>query len=257
MTETQMEQAKNEYMENLKKLTSDRDSIERSTTLQRDSSEWIEIRQKLIAASNFGSISHGVENEHQALLQLQRQENVNILPCGLFIDKSHCYIGATPDGLIGTDTIVEIKCPITASKQGLVKAIEENKIQIIKYNKKTMTKTINKNSKWFYQIQGQLHITGRRVCLLGIWAGENEPIHTERIEKDDEFWQKNMEPKLVQFYLKCLLPELVDSRYERGMPIRDLTLQNKENIQPNSCTSSLLSESHAGPSSRVVNIDQF
>ncbi|CAH0717091.1 unnamed protein product, partial [Brenthis ino] len=172
MTETQMEQAKNEYMENLKKLTSDRDSIERSTTLQRDSSEWLEIRQKLITASNFGSICkrklssntaplvknilyknnlahvasivHGVENEHQALLQLQRQENVNILPCGLFIDKSHCYIGVTPDGLIGTDTIVEIKCPMTASKQGLVKAIEENKIQIIKYNKKTMTKTIKK-----------------------------------------------------------------------------------------------------------------
>nr|XP_049695130.1 uncharacterized protein LOC110371421 isoform X2 [Helicoverpa armigera]XP_049695131.1 uncharacterized protein LOC110371421 isoform X3 [Helicoverpa armigera] len=285
MTESQMEQAKNEYIENLKKLTSDRNSIERSTVLQRDSSEWLEIRQKLITASNFGSIckrklssstaplvknilyknnlshvasiAHGMENEHQALLQLQRQENVNILPCGLFIDESHCYMGATPDGLIGNDTIVEIKCPITASKQGLTKAIEENKIQIIKYNKKTKTKTVKKNSNWFYQIQGQLHITGRRVCLLGIWAGENEPIYIERIEKDDEFWKKNMEPKLVQFYLKCLLPELVDSRHERGMPIRDLTLQDKENVQPNTNTSPSLCEPQAGPSSRVINIIRY
>ncbi|KZC14656.1 hypothetical protein WN55_07269 [Dufourea novaeangliae] len=30
-----------------------------------------------------------------------------------------------------------------------------------------------------------------------------------------------MEPKLIEFYLKCMLPELIDSRYNRGMPIRE------------------------------------
>jgi hypothetical protein len=30
-----------------------------------------------------------------------------------------------------------------------------------------------------------------------------------------------MRPRLVQFYEHCLVPEIVDSRYVRSMPIRD------------------------------------
>lgn len=40
-----------------------------------------------------------------------------------------------------------------------------------------------------------------------------------------------MEPKLKQFYLKCLLPEIVDARHTRGMAIRNLPLHDdKENV---------------------------
>lgn len=30
-----------------------------------------------------------------------------------------------------------------------------------------------------------------------------------------------MESKLIQFYLECLLPEIVDSRIRRGLPVRE------------------------------------
>lgn len=51
---------------------------------------------------------------------LQQQENLTFLPCRLFIDKMYPFIEATPDGLIGKDTVVEIKCPLAASKKGLL-----------------------------------------------------------------------------------------------------------------------------------------
>lgn len=259
MPHNELEIAKEDFLKNLRMLTMDRKSIERSTVLQKDSGEWLEIRKNLITASNFGpvckrkttlgtaplvrnilykknlahigSIAHGIEHEQQALQQLQQQENVTILPCGLFIDKIYPFIGATPDGLIGEDTVVEIKCPLTASKKGLSAAITEQKIQIIKYNKKTKTTSINENCNWYYQIQGQLHVTERPRCLLGIWEGENKPVHVEYIFKNDKFWEEKMEPKLKQFYLKCLLPEIVDARHTRGMAIRNLPLQDdKENV---------------------------
>ena len=54
---------------------------------------------------------------------------------------------------------------------------------------------------------------------------------TERIERDDNFWKTHMESKLVKFYMKCIIPEIVDSRHARGMPIRTLSLQDdKENL---------------------------
>lgn len=258
MSPHELKKAEEEFLNNLRMLTSDRQAIERATVLQRDSSEWLEIRKNLITASNFGQIckrkisintaplvknilyqknltcvtavAHGIEHERQALQQLEKQENISIMPCGLFIDRTYPFIGATPDGLVGDDMLIEIKCPLTAVKNGLNSAVQQNKIQILKYDKKTCTSTINKKSNWFYQIQGQLHVTERRICLLGIWGGENEPLLTERIERDDNFWKTQMESKLVKFYMKCLLPEIVDSRHPRGMPIRMLTLQDdKEN----------------------------
>lgn len=36
---------------------------------------------------------------------------IKILECGLFIHPEHFYLGATPDGLIENDGILEIKCP--------------------------------------------------------------------------------------------------------------------------------------------------
>lgn len=46
-------------------------------------------------------------------------------PCGLFIDEHDFIFGASPDGLIGDDAIVEVKCPKAASKMHPIKAIEE------------------------------------------------------------------------------------------------------------------------------------
>lgn len=42
-----------------------------------------------------------------------------------------------------------------------------------------------------------------------------------------------MEEKIVDFYLNALLPEIIDSRQSRGMPIRDIILQDQsEPSQP-------------------------
>ncbi|KAJ8732007.1 hypothetical protein PYW08_014737 [Mythimna loreyi] len=164
MASDELVRAKEEFLENLKKVTLDKDKIQKSTIDQRESSDWLDLRKNMLTASNFGvvvkrressskaklvqnilyksnlsnvtAIAHGVDNEKLALQQLAIQEAVTINPCGLFVDYDYPFIGATPDGLIGQDTIVEIKCPLSAFKNGVENAIRENKIQIWRYNKK-------------------------------------------------------------------------------------------------------------------------
>ncbi|GBP20686.1 hypothetical protein EVAR_16559_1 [Eumeta japonica] len=125
------EQAKEEYLIVLKELTKDKKRIQRETILKRDSSEWLSLRRNLLTASNFGIVikrrlnikcapwvknllykqnlyhvsahTHGIKNEEIALEQLAVQERVNIEPCDIFIDEELLFIGASPDGLIGTD----------------------------------------------------------------------------------------------------------------------------------------------------------
>lgn len=91
--------------------------------------------------SHITAIAHGVESESVALKQLAIQENVVIEPWGLFVDHQYPFIGATPDGLIGQDNIVEIKCPLVAFKTSLEESIKANKIQIWRYNKKKSNRT--------------------------------------------------------------------------------------------------------------------
>lgn len=41
----------------------------------------------------------------------------------------------------------------------------------------------------------------------------------DKVTKDDNFWTK-IESQLEKFYMECLLPEIVDSRFDRGLPLR-------------------------------------
>jgi hypothetical protein len=77
---------------------------------------------------------------------------------------------------------------------------------------------LNKKQNYFFQIQGQLFVTKRKYCDFIVWTPKG--INVEIIVADDQF-MKNILPKLKDFYYKHYGPELVDSRHERNMKLRD------------------------------------
>jgi hypothetical protein len=54
--------------------------------------------------------------------------------------------------------------------------------------------TLKEESHYFYQIQGQLHITGRQICIFFIYT--SKWTHLEVIKYDDVFWASKMEAHL-------------------------------------------------------------
>lgn len=235
------------FLNDLKLSLLERQELERSTVMQRNSAEWMSRRRKLLTSSSFGevckkrdstscvslvtkivyggnlstvpAIRYGIDNEEVAIKQLEKQENITIENCGLFVDEQYPFLGTTPDGKYGEDGLVEIKCPSSLANFSLEDAYTKHAIW--KYNKDLKIYELNKNHNWYFQIQGQLHITKFQKCLLGIWFGESMPMKVYLIQRDDLFWESKMETKLVKFYYDCLLPELVDPRHARCMPIRD------------------------------------
>lgn len=123
--------------------------------------------------------------------------------------------------LVGIDVIVEIKCPYTAYKMHPDEAIRERKIKFWNYNKTNNTYEVNKKHQWYYQIQGQMEVTNRNGCIFAVFTGHEFPLKVEYLRRDRKFWNENMEYKLKRFYNECLLPELVDPRHSRHMPIRE------------------------------------
>lgn len=230
-----------------------RRELEERTKGQATNTLWLEERRKRLTASWFGLVckrypyssckpvvqrmlypksdlqnnrhlQHGRKYEQHALLQYKR-ENVSVQECGLFIHDKFGFLGASPDGLIGEDGLIEVKCPSSAVDMTIEEAIDKVKSLCLE---KTVDSVIRlkRNHDYYYQVQGQLQICKRSWCDFVVWILRTKPPFTdnmfiERIVRDDEFWKTKMLPKLQTFYKTCLLPELVDPRERRNMEIRD------------------------------------
>jgi len=94
---------------------------------------------------------------------------------------------------------------------------------------------MKRRHRYWYQVQGQLAITGRKYCDLVLFTDHDrsrggscddendqssEEMHVVRVLPDPDMWQTCIS-RLERFYRECLLPELADSRIERGMPARE------------------------------------
>jgi putative phage-type endonuclease len=88
----------------------------------------------------------GTETEPLAREAYEAEEGVLVEECGLItLGDDARRIGASPDGLVGDDGLLEIKCPESA--QALQNALDG---------------LYHENYHW--QVQGQLLITGRKWC---------------------------------------------------------------------------------------------
>lgn len=83
-------------------------------------------------------------------------------------------MAASPDGLVGDDCIIEIKCPFSIRDYTPENAYEEKKIKYLE--KKNEKLVLKKNHDYFYQIQGQLHITQKKYCYFVVWTPKGKFI---------------------------------------------------------------------------------
>ncbi|XP_050526262.1 uncharacterized protein LOC126896990 isoform X4 [Daktulosphaira vitifoliae] len=165
-------------------------------------------------ANKYGTVKEPKAKEH-----FEKKMEVKIEPCSAFIDENLNYLIARPDGLIGDDGIVEIKCPVNAQYLTPEEAIKNKVIKYVHYNEHKEL-ILKRSSRFFYQIQGELHISKRQYCYLIIWTPKG--IVYCKIIRDDKFWNDNMEPKLIYFYEDFMLPELLNIHLTKDLNITNI-----------------------------------
>jgi hypothetical protein len=131
-----------------------------------------------------------------------------IKDCGLFISEHHPFLAASPDGVIGDDGLIEIKCPYTARDFTPENAIISKKIKFASLENGHLK--LKRTRAYYFQVQGQLLITSRQFCYFIIWTPKGMIL--EKIETDPDFHER-MLPKLKPFYLEHLLPALIQRGY--------------------------------------------
>lgn len=112
----------------------------------------------------------GTDHEPEARVIYAAINNIEVGETGL-IKHETLEAGASPDGLVGDDGLIEIKCPNTATH-----------IQTLISGKHP--------KKYDAQMQGQMWITGRKWCDFVSYdprLSDELAIFITRVERDDEF----------------------------------------------------------------------
>jgi putative phage-type endonuclease len=81
---------------------------------------------------------------------------------GFVISASHDWLGCTPDGFVGSDIVIEAKCPASMNLYGKVP------------------------DHYMPQVQGQMFITGRKLAHFVCWTPEGFEVH--EVPFDEEYW---------------------------------------------------------------------
>ncbi|XP_072743985.1 uncharacterized protein [Anoplolepis gracilipes] len=205
------EQLRSNHYQILKDQQCNRAVLECATRGQHENPEWHNIRRNLLTASNFGkvcskrettscqnlvkailyppqltnaAVEWGKEKELVAREQLQVELGLEINYCGIFIDEEIPYFAATPDGIIGDDTVIEIKCPY-AARQVSTDAMLNKIADIHRIFDKMDDTRMNQIHMYYFQIQGQLHITQRKYCIFAVLTPFG--LKYTFIERDDRF----------------------------------------------------------------------
>lgn len=141
---------------------------------------------------------YGRINEDAALQLYVEQENCNVQKCGLFVNMKDGFLAAFPDWLLGTNGLIDVKCP--RSKRFLKPTETAKEYEAKNKKKEPGVKGPNHHHSLYYQIQGQLHNTQREFCDFVIFTLKG--IDIQRIQRDDTFLSTNIEPFLLKFYME-------------------------------------------------------
>ncbi|CAN7939291.1 unnamed protein product, partial [Ixodes hexagonus] len=135
--------------------------------------------------------------------------NVRVHQCGLFISLDMLFLCATPYIPLNDDGVLQVKCPRSALGYPSLEESSKRHNIGIKVCKKKGRLCLPPTHRYYYQIQGQLHLTKRDYCDFFACA----PIDTflYRVTRYGSFLQRCVD-QLMPFYLGYLLPEILDLR---------------------------------------------
>ncbi|KAL4127359.1 hypothetical protein QTP88_011533 [Uroleucon formosanum] len=143
LTPAEFKIRKDNFLNELK--TTNREKLENETKDQSKSQLWYSKRKKRITYISckkivydllyscinikIKAIEYGHVIEIEAKKKLESTYNLIIAPVGLCVDEKILYLAASPDGLIGEDSIIEIKCPFSARNfSDIFDAIDAGKV---------------------------------------------------------------------------------------------------------------------------------
>jgi hypothetical protein len=193
---------------------------EELTRLQADNEEWHKLRSSRLTASKFkricarkadfnklakdllttrnvqtAAMKYGIEHEATTAETYAKEFGRNIYRVGFVINPTCVFLGCSPDRRVLDMSNVDMPWGLLEIKCSTAYSLFECKF--LHVNKETNKLQLRKSHDYYYQIMGQMGITGHSWCDL--FVSTQTEYHMERIYFDAEFFAVMMQ-KLCSFY---------------------------------------------------------
>ena len=201
------------------------------TVGQRNNPTWHLARRGRLTASNFGcvlkakritpsllkrllgeydlsrvkAVQWGVNNEEEALKAFTKLTGKTVQETGIWLDSSG-ILGASPDGIVDDQTVLEAKCPYTERNLTIEEAVDTSKSFCLEKSQDGHGFVLKKDHVYWDQVQGEMFFSRRKFCYFVVWTSKN--VAVVKIERD-ETWDANI-PILTEFYFKHIFPKIVE-----------------------------------------------
>ncbi|XP_064485345.1 uncharacterized protein LOC135397666 [Ornithodoros turicata] len=151
---------------------------------------------------------HGLRCEHRARAAFEARTGKHVTTCGAVVSETHHFLSASPDGLVGDHSILEIKCPLTENCMELirttnydVKESEEGRYYLAK----------NGKNGYYFQVQFAMFCTEKSHCYFFVWSAAANVLVD--VLYDASFICEHIH-RLISFYFHNFLPRLTSAVHE-------------------------------------------
>lgn len=169
------------------------------------------LAKKAVSEEERARMDFGTHTEPAARSWYSRTRRVPVVEGGLCVPKWNLRIGASSDGEVGAEGLIEIKCP-QRMYQPLIDYTE-----LVKQGRCPDPEYRDHVWKSHYcQIMGNLAVTGRAWCDYVVYCPQDDRVFAQRFAMDVPFWERELYPKIREFIREKLDPSLEKARKLRA-----------------------------------------
>ena len=203
--------------------------------IKRINPHWLMYRKGRLTASNFGvvikavnrnsyppslfkrllgeydlsrvmSVQWGIDHEDEAadtyVSHMSQYGIDSVEECGIYLDNTGT-LGASPDRLVGSHGLLEIKCLYTQRNSTVESGLGSKDFPLSCDANGRIT--LKENHDYYHQVQGQLYLSGRTTCTVAFWTPANmllvpvtkDPAWAPKLHLLRNFYQNQLLPKMI------------------------------------------------------------
>ena len=160
-----------------------------------------------------------LENEDKAVEMYLKQstDKVSVRKCGLFVDKEHAQLAASPDGtglLNDQQVILEVKCLSASRSQTPWEAVvAKQKVSQFAFKCVNNANALKEKTPILPSNTNANGYQWRESVYCHHFTNEKSPVGVVHVNFDFHFW-KGMKEKLLHFHAAYIVPTLVNVAYK-------------------------------------------